>query len=103
MSDTISKNDQGFLDRHFKLKAKGTNVRTEIIAGITTFVAMAYIIFVNPSILKEAGIPVEAAVAATIWSAALCTIAMGLLQIFRLLWLLAWDLMPSLPSMYVRL
>ena len=41
MSDTISKNDQGFLDRHFKLKAKGTNVRTEIIAGITTFVAMA--------------------------------------------------------------
>lgn len=31
MSDTISKNDQGFLDRHFKLKAKGTNVRTEII------------------------------------------------------------------------
>ena len=78
MSDTISKNDQGFLDRHFKLKAKGTNVRTEIIAGITTFVAMAYIIFVNPSILKEAGIPVEAAVAATIWSAALCTIAMGL-------------------------
>ena len=55
MSDTISKNDQGFLDRHFKLKAKGTNVRTAIIAGITTFVAMAYIIFVNPSILKEAG------------------------------------------------
>ena len=78
MSDTISKNDQGFLDRYFKLKAKGTNVRTEIIAGITTFVAMAYIIFVNPSMLKEAGIPVEAAVAATIWSAALCTIAMGL-------------------------
>ena len=49
MSDTISKNDQSFLDRYFKLKAKGTNVRTEMIAGITTFVAMAYIIFVNPS------------------------------------------------------
>jgi AGZA family xanthine/uracil permease-like MFS transporter len=47
MSDTISKNDQGFLDRYFKLKAKGTNVRTEIIAGITTFVAMAYIILLT--------------------------------------------------------
>lgn len=78
MSDTISKSDSGFLDRYFKLKAKGTNVRTEVVAGLTTFVAMAYIIFVNPSILQMAGIPIEAAVAATIWSAALCTIAMGL-------------------------
>ncbi len=78
MSDTISKSDSGFLNRYFKLKAKGTSVRTEVVAGITTFVAMAYIIFVNPSILQMAGIPKEAAVAATIWSAALCTIAMGL-------------------------
>lgn len=78
MSDTISKSDSGFLNRYFKLKAKGTSVRTEVVAGITTFVAMAYIIFVNPSILQMAGIPKEAAVAATIWSTALCTIAMGL-------------------------
>lgn len=78
MSDSISKSDSGFLNRYFKLKAKGTSVRTEVVAGITTFVAMAYIIFVNPSILQMAGIPKEAAVAATIWSAALCTIAMGL-------------------------
>ena len=69
MSDTISKNDQGFLDRHFKLKAKGTNVRTEIIAGITTFVAMAYIIFVNPSILKEAGSDYSKIVKTTIFLA----------------------------------
>lgn len=67
-----------FLDRFFGLTAKKTSVKTEIIAGLTTFIAMAYIIFVNPSILKDAGIPHEAAVAATIWSAGICTIAMGL-------------------------
>lgn len=55
-----------FLDRFFGLTAKKTSVKTEIIAGLTTFIAMAYIIFVNPSILKDAGIPHEAAVAATI-------------------------------------
>ena len=70
--------NQGFLDKYFGLSTKGTNIKTEIIAGLTTFVAIAYIIFVNPSILKEAGIPHEAAVAATIWSAGICTLAMGL-------------------------
>lgn len=72
----------GLLERLFKLQAKNTKVRTEILAGLTTFVAMAYIIFVNPSILENSGIPREAAVAATIWSAALCTIAMGLFANF---------------------
>lgn len=38
------------LDKYFKLKELGTNVRQEVIAGITTFLTMAYIIFVNPSI-----------------------------------------------------
>lgn len=75
MSDTCRR---CVLDRFFGLSAKNTTVRTEIIAGLTTFVAMAYIIFVNPSILEAAGIPHEAAIAATIWTAALCTIAMGL-------------------------
>lgn len=68
----------GILEKLFKLSAKHTTVRTEIVAGLTTFVAMAYILFVNPSILANAGIPREAAVAATIWSAGLCTLAMGL-------------------------
>lgn len=72
----------GLLEKIFKLSAKHTSVRTEIIAGLTTFVAMAYILFVNPSILSNAGIPREAAVAATIWSAALCTLAMGLFANF---------------------
>lgn len=44
-----------FFERLFKLQENGTNVKTEIMAGITTFITMAYIIFVNPNILKEAG------------------------------------------------
>ena len=68
----------GILERVFKLSAKGTTVKTEIIAGLTTFVAMAYIIFVNPSILSDAGVPKEAAIAATIWSAVIGSTLMGL-------------------------
>lgn len=45
----------GFLEKRFKLEENGTNVKTEILAGITIFIAMSYIIFVNPNILKEAG------------------------------------------------
>ncbi|MFA6070569.1 MAG: NCS2 family permease, partial [Janthinobacterium sp.] len=49
-----------FLERYFKLKDNGTNVRTELLAGLTTFLTMAYIIFVNPSILGDAGMPKDA-------------------------------------------
>lgn len=79
MSQAVS---GGVLEKLFKLSQKNTTVKTEIIAGITTFVAMAYILFVNPSILTNAGIPREAAVAATIWSAGLCSLAMGLFANF---------------------
>lgn len=65
-------------ERLFKITERGSSMRTEIIAGLTTFVAMAYIIFVNPSILEAAHMPREAAVAATIYTAAICSIAMGL-------------------------
>ena len=68
----------GILERVFKLSEKGTTVRAELLAGLTTYVAMAYIIFVNPNILAAAGIPKEAAIAATIWSAAIGSTAMGL-------------------------
>ena len=64
--------------RFFKLKENGTNVRTEVIAGATTFMTMAYIIFVNPAILSGAGMPFEATVAATCIGAATPTLAMGL-------------------------
>ena len=67
----------GFFDRFFKLREKNTTVKTEVLAGLTTFIALAYIIFVNPNILSEAGIPKEAAIASTIWIAALSTMVMG--------------------------
>lgn len=66
------------LEQLFKIRQKNTTVRTEVIAGITTFIALAYIMFVNPNILVEAGIPKEAAIASTIWIAALSTMMMGL-------------------------
>jgi AGZA family xanthine/uracil permease-like MFS transporter len=67
---------------YFKLKERNTNVRTEIVAGITTFMTMAYIIFVNPAILSQGGatgIPFEAAVVATCLGAGLMSMLMGLL------------------------
>lgn len=66
------------LEKIFKLSQKGTTVKTELLAGLTTFVAVGYIIFVNPSILADAGIPKEAAIAATIWSTVFASTLMGL-------------------------
>ncbi|SJZ34194.1 NCS2 family permease [Selenihalanaerobacter shriftii] len=68
----------GFLERFFKLKENNTTVKTEILAGLTTFMTMAYIIIVNPLILKDAGMPFEAVMAATVISAAFATLIMGL-------------------------
>jgi len=65
------------LERYFEFKHLGTNWRTEILAGFTTFMTMAYIVFVNPSILHEAGIPLAAATAATCISAAAGSLLMG--------------------------
>ncbi|MBF1705790.1 MAG: NCS2 family permease [Selenomonas sp.] len=67
-----------FVERFFKVREKGSTVRTELLAGVTTFIAMAYILFVNPNILADAGIPKEAAIASTIWIAALASLAMGI-------------------------
>lgn len=66
------------MDRFFKLKEKGTNLRTEIIAGITTFMTMAYILAVNPGILGGAGLDKEAVFLATAIAAGVVTICMGL-------------------------
>ena len=67
-----------FVERFFKVREKGSTVRTELLAGMTTFIAMAYILFVNPNILADAGIPKEAAIASTIWIAALASLALGI-------------------------
>lgn len=66
------------LDSYFKLTESGTTVRTELLAGLTTFLTMAYIIFVNPMILKDAGIDHGAAFVATCLAAAIGTAIMGL-------------------------
>ncbi|WP_407310385.1 NCS2 family permease [Desulfosporosinus sp. SB140] len=80
---SVSKNSQppvnhGFLDGFFHLSELGTTARTEILAGVTTFVTMAYILFVNPNILKDAGMPINATFAATAIAAAVATLIMGL-------------------------
>ncbi|WP_296000140.1 NCS2 family permease [Rugamonas sp.] len=66
------------LDSYFKLSAHQTNVRTEVVAGVTTFLTMAYILFVNPAILGDAGMPRDAVFVATCLAAALGTLIMGL-------------------------
>jgi len=65
------------LETYFEFTRLGTNWRTEILAGITTFLTMAYIVLVNPSILKDAGMPLAAVTAATCLSAAIGSILMG--------------------------
>src|SRR3954467_9222959 len=65
-------------ERVFKLEEHNTTVRTEIVAGITTFLTMAYIIFVNPTILGAAGMPKEAVFVATCLIAAFGTLIMAL-------------------------
>ncbi|ASG08097.1 guanine permease [Vibrio anguillarum] len=65
------------LERLFKLSEYGTNVRTEVIAGITTFLTMAYIIFVNPAILADAGMDRGAVFVATCLAAAIGCFIMG--------------------------
>ena len=65
------------MEHLFKLKQYGTNVRTEIIAGITTFFTMAYIIFVNPQILSSTGMDKDGVFMATIIASAIGTLVMA--------------------------
>ncbi len=70
---------QGFLERQFKLNANGTNVKTEILAGFTTFMTMAYILAVNPGMLAETGMDQGGVFAATAISSAIACFAMALM------------------------
>src|SRR6516165_6045644 len=67
------------LERYFEFTHLGTNWRTEILAGVTTFLTMAYIVLVNPAILASAGVPLPAVTAATCLSAAFGSILMGVI------------------------
>lgn len=68
-----------WFERQFKLKEAGTDVKTEVLAGITTFMTMAYIIFVNPGILQNTGMPFGSVLVATCLSAAIASFMMALL------------------------
>lgn len=67
------------LEKFFKLKENGTNVRTEVVAGITTFMTMAYILAVNPSILSASGMDAQAVLIATALASFVGTMCMALL------------------------
>src|ERR1700759_3658687 len=72
------------LQRLFGLEAHGTSVRTEILAGFTTFITMAYIVVVNPLILGDAGMPIAGVAVATCVAAGFGCILMGLLSNYPL-------------------
>src|SRR3954462_851626 len=69
----------GFLARRFRLAERGTNARTEVLGGVSTFLTMSYILFVNPAILSAAGVPFDAVAVGTALAAAVTTLAMGLI------------------------
>jgi adenine/guanine/hypoxanthine permease len=75
---THSEARPGFLERRFRLAARGTSTRVEVLGGTATFLTMSYILFVNPAILSAAGMPFEAVAVATAIAAAITTLAMGL-------------------------
>jgi AGZA family xanthine/uracil permease-like MFS transporter len=77
MSDT-SPHPGGLLERTFRLSQNGTDVRTEFIAGVTTFLTMIYIVVVNPQILSKAGMDPGAVFVATCLAAAVSTMVMAL-------------------------
>ncbi len=72
------------LERIFGLSRHGTTVRTEVFAGFTTFLTMAYIVLVNPAILGDAGLPVAAVAAATCLAAGFGSLLMGFIANYPL-------------------
>ena len=74
----LSSSITSMIDSYFEVTERGSNIKTEIIAGLTTFMTMAYILFVNPAILSAAGMPAEGVVTATALSAGLASILMGI-------------------------
>lgn len=68
-----------FLERFFKLREKGTSLKTELVAGLTTFAAMSYILVVNPGILSAGGMPIEGLITVTALAACIGTLLMALM------------------------
>ena len=78
VTSSTATRDLNFLERFFKLSSHNTNVRTELMAGLTTFVTMSYIMFLNPIIMSKTGMPFDGLFLATCLGAAIATIMMGL-------------------------
>lgn len=74
-----SSTNEGFLEKRFRLKEHGTNSRTEVIAGFTSFMTMAYILAVNPLILADAGMDPGAVFTATALASVVATVLMALM------------------------
>jgi adenine/guanine/hypoxanthine permease len=79
MQPAMTESPDSFLERRFALTSHGTTVRVEVLAGVTTFLTMAYIIFVQPAVLSAAGMNFGAVLTATCLSTALATALMALL------------------------
>ena len=65
------------MEKFFRLKERSTTVRTEVVAGITTFLAMAYILAVNPALLSQSGMPAGGVFTATALTSAIATLVMA--------------------------
>ncbi len=70
---------KNFIDNFFKIYSSNSNIKTEVIAGLTTFMTMSYIIFVNPNIMAQSGMDVQAVMVATCLASAFATFLMGIL------------------------
>src|SRR3954469_5081306 len=66
------------IDRRFQMSARGSSLRTEVLAGVATFLTMSYILFVNPAILSTTGLSITAVAVCTAIAAAIASAAMGL-------------------------
>src|ERR1035437_1661434 len=91
-----------FLERYFEFDSLGAAWRTEILAGCTTFMTMAYIVFVNPAILHEAGMPLAAVTAATCLSAAIGSFLMGADPATPSRWFPAWVSTPTSRTLWSK-
>lgn len=78
-SKTANRAQESSLEKFFHLRERKTDVRTEVLAGIATFMTMAYVIFVNPSILEAAGVPKGPAITATALAAGITTLMFALI------------------------
>jgi AGZA family xanthine/uracil permease-like MFS transporter len=81
---TVPARRTSLLERRFRIRERGSTPRIEALGGLSTFLAMCYILFVNPAILAQAGVPFAGVTVATALAAGICTIAMGLIANYPL-------------------